>query len=143
MKKILALLLTITLVLSLGVMSVSALDQGTPSGTADIECIIDETYTVTIPAKVIATTTATAIPGVSVSNLLLEEGNVLKIALPSTTVELSTTGGTKLNATMSKILTQVTSNGAADIGTIVVAAPTKAGTYTGTLTFTLSTGVAS
>ena len=152
MKKVFALLLVITMMLSLSVTAFAAeIDQDTPApkeGFIAVRYQVAPTYTVTIPATVTLGETAK----IEVENVVVEKGKQVEVALTNANdFKVATPEGAELTYTVKNGETEVAegdtvlavnpADGTAGETTLTFVAPTTiqyAGKYEGTVTFTVA-----
>ena len=165
MKKLLAIAIALALVLSLSVTAMAddnvfSPEETLPAKDTEVTFSVAPTYTVTIPAKieltpntVDGTTTYKQDASISATNVRLEAGYGLNVTLLASDFQLTTTDGTTLNyeVTVGNNTDPITDNDDTIVATFITQTdaqsvtlhfsaddPTYAGTYTGTVTFTLS-----
>ena len=151
MKKLISILLTMALILS---MSVTVFadevnqDSDTQNGTTTITYSVEPTYTVTIPASVSLGETAT----ISVENVVVAKGQQVEVAVSDDTVfTVATDEGAELAYTVKNGETEVAAgdivlkvdpdtadNGSTTLTFIKPENVQYAGTYKGTVTFTVA-----
>lgn len=155
MKKILACVLALVMVLSLSATAFAAeIDEGStdPTGSTSVSYTVNPTYTVTIPASVTLGDTVT----VSASDVVVPKGKQVVVKLTGTsetdsTFKLRTVEGAELTYTVKNDSTDVaigttilavnptdTTNGSTTLTFVAPTSITYAGSYSGTVTFTVS-----
>ena len=148
MKKIISIALAITLLLSLGAMSVSAADptiDGTPNtGDSTVTYTFTSSYTVTIPEFIPANITTPVDITATVTALDIGTTEKLQISrtADTTTLPLSDGGTGVATATIAgtaSVDSPATTVAGTEVtlGTIIInGKPTIGGSYSGTITFT-------
>ena len=152
MKKLFALLLAITMVLSLSVTALAAeIDQDTPApkeGSIAVRYQVAPTYTVTIPATVTLGETAK----IEVENVVVEKGRQVEVAITNANdFKVATPEGAELTYTVKNgeaevaegdtVLAVNPADGTTGEITLSFVAPNTiqyAGKYEGTVTFTVA-----
>lgn len=148
MKKYLALILAIMMMATVSMSAVAVTineKSNDQSGSTSITYEVAPSYTVTIPTEV---TLGKEIE-VSAEKVVVEKGKAVKVKIDSySNFELKTAEGATINYTVKNgntevnagdtILTVATDSGSVTLGFVAPATVTYAGTYTGTITFTIS-----
>lgn len=152
-KKFIALALAAALAMGIGT---AAYAENTTGGSTTVEYTEEATYTVNIPAKVTYDKAAGAELTFTAENVVLPKGQTAKVSTTATTIEMSTGGenadtftvalkqGDAVYVAGSAVAqfatgaTEDTATGKLKLAPQDASAKINAGTYTGTLTFTVA-----
>ena len=150
MKKLFALILTVAMLFSLSVTAFAAVDQDSqdPSGTMNVTYTVAPTFTVTIPASVTLGENAT----ISAENVVVPKGKQVEVSIADANgFKATTPEGAEITYTVKNgedavaegetVLAVNPGNSKRGSTTLSFVAPETiqyAGTYTGTVTFTVA-----